>query len=460
VRLEVARDPDFRRVIERRTLRVGPGRDHTIETRLGRRLLDPGEQYFYRFETRGGESPVGRFRTLRPPDSREPVRIAFFSCQDYQAGFYGAHSAIANEDVDLSICLGDYVYERTFYEGPRKDTLGANGDGEVQTLDEYRAKYQLYKADPDLQAMHAAHPFLAIWDDHEVEDNYAGSNAGDATLQQRVPFLERKSAAYQVFYDYMPFSRIAGTPRVGDDLYRRVHLGSNVELFLLDERQFRDEQPCDDQFFVPCPEAESEPRRFLGGRQMNWLKRGLRESSATWKLIGNQLMIMSLELAQGAQIIKDSWDGYGQERRELMTHIASRGIENVSFLTGDIHTFFAGDVGLDGRGPESFATEFVGGSITSLGVPETVEGTTGAPLTREQIVLLTNNLRVTNPHLKYTEQLSRGYGIVEARPGELLVELKGVDALTRTSEARSLGRMRVPSGTPRVEVLERGPTAG
>ena len=460
VNLEVASDSGFNRVVARRRVRARAGRDHTVETRLSSKALKPGREYFYRFETRTGSSPVGRFRTLRPADSREPLKIVFFSCQDYQAGFYNAHRAIAAENADLVVCLGDYIYERTFYEGPRRDTLGANGDGEVQTLDEYRAKYQLYKADPDLQAMHAAHPFLAIWDDHEVEDNYAGPNAGDATLQARVPFLNRKSAAYQAFYDYMPFSRIAGTPRVGDDLYRRVALGANAELFLLDERQYRDDQPCDDAFLTPCPEAESQPRRFLGRRQMNWLKRGLRESSAAWKLIGNQLMVMSLELARGAQITKDSWDGYGHERTELLTHIASRGIENVSFLTGDIHTFFAGDVGLDGRGPESHATEFVGGSITSLGVPETVEGTTGAPLTREQTVLLTNNLRLTNPHLKYTEQLSRGYGIVEARPSELLVELKGVDPMTRSSEARSLGRMRVASGVPRVEVIERAPSAG
>ena len=136
-----------------------------------------------------------------------------------------------------------------------------------------------------------------------------------------------------------------------------------------------------------------------------------------------------------------------------MSYIAQNGIRDVAFLTGDIHTFFAGDVGIDGRGPESHATEFVGGSITSLGVPETVQGTTGAPLSREQIVLLSNNLQTTNPHLRYTEQLSRGYGIIEARPGELGVEFKAVDALNRGAGPRTIGRFRVRSGVPRVEVL-------
>lgn len=451
--LEVARDPEFRRVVHRRSLRVTPRRDNTVETRLRSKRLKPGNEYFYRFETKSGSSPVGRFRTLRPPDSREPLRIVFFSCQDYQAGFYNAHRAIAAEDADLVVSLGDYVYERTFYEGPRKDTLGANGDGEVQTLPEYRAKYQLYKSDPDLRAMHEAHSFVATWDDHEVEDNYAGPNPGEATEMPRVPFEERRRAGYQAFYEYMPFMPGTVDSEKARGLYRRLPLGANAELFMLDERAFRDDQPCGDEFFVPCPEAETEPRTMLGREQLEWLKRGLLNSGATWKLVGNQLMIMSLELVQGAQITKDSWDGYGVERRELMSHIASQGIRDVSFLTGDIHTFFAGDVGIDGRGPESHATEFVGGSITSLGVPETVEGTTGAPLSREQIVLLSNNLQTTNPHLRYTEQLSRGYGIVEARPGELSVEFKGVDAMTPGAGARTIGRFRVPSGDPRVQVL-------
>ncbi len=453
VNLEVARDPAFRRVVARRRVRARAARDHTVETRLAGKALQPGREYFYRFETRTGSSPVGRFRTLRPADSREPFRIVFFSCQDYQAGFYNAHRAIAAEDADLVVSLGDYVYERTFYEGPRRDTLGANGDGEVQTLPEYRAKYRLYKSDPDLQAMHAAHPFVAVWDDHEVEDNYAGSNPGDAAGDPRVPFVARQRAAYDAFYEYMPFMPVTGNPERGSDLYRRLPLGANIELFLLDQRQYRDDQPCDDQFFVPCPEAESEPRAFLGRAQLEWLKRALRNSGATWRLVGNQLMIMSLELVQGAQITKDSWDGYGVERRELMSYIASMGIPNVSFLTGDIHTFFAGNVGVDGRGPESHATEFVGGSITSLGVPETVRDLTGAPLTKEQIVLLTNNIKVTNPHIKYTEQQSRGYGIVEAAQDQLLVEFKGVDAMNRDGGARSIGRFRVAAGQPRVQVL-------
>ncbi len=133
--------------------------------------------------------------------------------------------------------------------------------------------------------------------------------------------------------------------------------------------------------------------------------------------------------------------------------MVDKGIKDVTFITGDIHTFFAGDVGVDGRGPESAATEFVGGSITSLGIPELVKDTSGAPLTGEQITTLTGQLRTVNPHLKYDEQKSRGYGVLTATDSELRVEFKAVNALQRSTEARTIGSFRVARGEPRVQVL-------
>jgi alkaline phosphatase D len=450
--VEVAKDPGFRKVVLRRKVRARANRDHTVETRVSGKALKPDREYFYRFETRDRSSAVGRFRTQRPADSQQPVRIAFFSCQDWQAGYFGAHSAIAGEDVDLVVCLGDYIYERNFYEGPRTDTLGANGDGEVQTLDEYRAKYRMYKADADLQAMHAAHPYVGIWDDHEVEDNYAGNLPGEETQQMRVPFLERRTAGYRSFYEYMPFSPVRNDPRRGQDLYRKLRVGANVELFLLDQRQYREDQPCDDSFTTICPEAENEPRAYLGREQLDWLKAGLERSGAHWKVIGNQLMVMSIDVPPFQSFNKDSWDGYGVERRELLELVRGRGIRDLTFITGDIHTFFAGEVGVNGRGPASVATEFVGGSITSLGIPEEIGNTAGG-LPPAQTELVTNNIESVNPHIKYDEQKSRGYGLLEARPNELLVEFKKVNALERTTSAQTLARFRVASGNPRVQIL-------
>jgi alkaline phosphatase D len=445
--LEISPDPDFRRVVYRRNVVARAEKDHAITVRVRNRALRPGERYHYRFHTREVDGPVGRFRTMRPADSREPVRIAFFACQKWNAGHYGAHATIAAlEDVDLVVCLGDYIYE-TGGRDVREDKTGEAGTGFAETLADYRDKYRLYRSDPDLQAMHAAHPFTAIWDDHEVENDYAGDSPGSAR-ERRVEFPERRHNGYRAFFDYMPIGRLGS----GFGLYRSIPIGRTAELFLLDERQYRDDQPCGNEDFAPCPDAGAPGRELLGPEQLAWLKQGLAGSQATWKLLANQVMVMALETAAGQPINKDQWDGYAAERAELLGFVRDRGIADVAFLTGDVHSFFAGDVGVDGRGPGSVATEFVGGSVTSLGIPEGFQEETGVPLSREQFAELAN-VRATNPHIKYDEQLSRGYGVLEARADELLVEYRGVEARERSTEARTVGRFRVARGVPRVEVV-------
>ena len=455
VQLEIARDEGFANVVHRRPVRASSVRDFVARTRVIEDLA-PGERYFYRFATARSSSPVGRFRTALPPDSREPVRIGFFSCQDYQAGYYNAHAGLAREkDLDLVVCLGDYIYERSFYAGPadRRDTTGANDDAEVMTLPEYRAKYGLYRADPLLQAMHASGPFLAIPDDHEVEDNWAAENPGDAALDRRgIDFITRRRNAFLAYREWMPFDRV--TCPEPNRFYRSLRLGANAELFLLDQRQYRDDQPCGDQFFVPCPEAAEPGRTMLGDAQKQWLKDGLASSTATWKVLGSQVMFMALDLPLGNPINPDQWDGYAAERRELMQFLLDRGIGDVTVLTGDIHTFFAGNVTTTGRiGGRAAATEFVGGSITSLGVPETVGFPPGDP--SRDAALLTERLETQNPHIKFNNHADRGYGVLECRPDELRCTFHGPPtAMRRTDEVAKLAEFRVARGRPAVEVVQ------
>ncbi len=468
VELEVARDPDFRRVVERRRVVARKGRDYTLEARLSG--LKPAEQYFYRFDTGERSSEVGRFRTLPPRGSRQPVRIGVFSCQDYGPGYYTAHAGLAQEDLDLVICLGDYIYERTFYEpAVREDTLGANGDGEVQTLAEYRQKYSLYHSDPNLQAVRASFPLMAISDDHEVEDNYARDLPGEATLDPRVEFLARRRNGYRAYFEHMPFRpvrprrrRRRGSERFRN--YRRIRLGRSAELFLLDQRQYRDDQPCGDELppVPPCPEeVRNDPSRtLLGAEQKAWLMRGLEESKATWKLIASQVMMMAVDVPAGNPVNMDQWDGYGAERREILEHVAAKEIENVAVLTGDIHTFFAGRVTPTGRqvagSPAPVATEFVAGSMTSLGIPETVAGATGTPLPPETVAVLSDSegFRAQNPHYAYVDTENRGYGVVGAADDALEVSFRSPQTTELPeSEVSTLASFRVASGTPDVEVL-------
>ena len=398
--------------------------------------LDAGEQYFYRFSTDSDESPLGRFRTARPPDSNEPVKIAFFSCQEFGSGYYLAHRDLAGrDDIDLVVCLGDYVYERAFDTGSPPPGREAQ-TGETQTLKEYRDTYNFYHTDKDLLAMRAKHPMTAIWDDHEVEDNYAEMLPGGATGDRRIPYRNRMANGYRAFFEYQPRFPVGGNQT---RIYRSIRLG-NAEVFLLDSRQLRDNQVCSpgDSFAAPgCPPVEyNKPgRTLLGKEQLGWLKSGLmKPSSATWKIVANQVMIMSLDVGPRNPLNTDSWDGYGDERRELIDHIDREKILNVTFITGDIHTFFAGEVTRSGRidgtraspnptadevgvitAGERRATEFVGGAVSSKGIADRV----GQDQNSNQAAALGGdaNVLANNPHIRFSNQAFKGYAILEAGRG-------------------------------------------
>jgi alkaline phosphatase D len=446
IRLEVATDPGFAHLVQARDVHVAKVRDFTARTQI--KGLKAGEQYFYRFHTKHVDSTVGRFRTLRPADSRETVRIGFFSCQDYQAGYYGSHASLAQEDdLDLVVCLGDYIYEQTYYPGPadRKDTSSARHDAFAITQPDFRSKYRLYKADKDLQAMHAAHPFLATWDDHEVEDNYAGSHRDPAKADaQPFRFEDRRLAGYRTFFEYMPRVRASS---IDTQVYGSVRLSKMAEFFLLDERQYRDIQPCDDALIVPPCLDTKKPRSFLGSAQKQFFKDGVTQSSSTWKIVGNPLMIMGLDSAPSVAVNVDGWDGYAAERSEVLEHFADKRVQNLSFLTGDIHTFFAGQVTTTGDLTGTpIGTEFVGGSITSLGFENQFPGAT--------VDVIGAGLRVTNPHLTFVDLHRRGFGIAEASADQLKVTYKGpLDATVRNSPVTTIASFKVDAGSNRVDQL-------
>src|SRR4051812_39944439 len=366
VRLEVARDPHFRHVVAHKTIATSAAHNHSVKARV--EGLKPHERYWYRFETRGEHSPVGRFQTALPPDSRQPVKFAFFSCADYTHGFYNGYELMAREDVDFVVCLGDYIYaetEHTRADGTavRDDKTGRPADTrdnvtrEARSLKDYRAKYALYRTDPALRRMHARLPMVTIWDDHEVEDTPGGGLPADKDYS-----TARKRAAYKAFFESMPFF-----PSGRSRIYRALRFGRTVDLLLLDERQYRDDQPCGDAVTPPCTQLNN-PRAFLGPAQLAWAKRRLSASTAAWKVIGNEVMMMDAIVTNNSYFGYDNWQGYPTEREQLLQHV--KGIQDVIFVTGDIHTFIAGDVRTNQSKGENVAIEFVGGSITSQGLGE------------------------------------------------------------------------------------------
>jgi alkaline phosphatase D len=451
VTLEVATDKHFKHVVDTQQVLADSKRDFTIHAQA--KGLKPATEYFYRFETKNRASTTGKFKTLAPSDSKDPIRIGILSCQSYTAGYYNAQAALAKEkDLDLVLCLGDYMYERHYYNGPpdRVDTTGANGDGDVQTLDEYRAKYRLGQSDKSLQAMHAAYPFVSVWDDHEVEDNYAGTSPDsaqpDPTLEnndapRRVPFGERRTNGYKAFFEAMPRMQHKGDPNA---IYGSVKLGGMVELFLTDQRQYRDPQPCNDVQLQGCPDDNTPGRTMLGSAQKSWFKGAVPKSKSAWKLWGSEVMVMALQTAPGNNANHDQWDGYGAERQEILDSFVAAGVKNFAALTGDIHTFFAGNLyttGVESGTP--VGVELVGGSATSFGLPEET-GIPSATLTA---------LAPADPHIKYFDFDHRGYMVVEASKSELSAEFKSVDALTKGAKPVSLKKFKVASGSTDLQLV-------
>ncbi len=442
VLLEVARDDDFRKVVSREQIRTSASINHAVKARVDG--LEPHTEYFYRFANARHESKVGRFRTAAPAGSKEPVRFAYFSCQDYTHGYYNAHELMAKEDLDFILCLGDYIYAESYNTiaggtGVRDDTIGSASQDpayfmEALTLADYRAKYSLYRSDPALRKLHERFPMILVADDHEVQDNYSGAEA-DGGLRPSVRYsFARKKAARKAFFESHPLF-----PH-GKRLYGSQRFGKTVELFLTDQRSHRFNQPCDDAVAPPC-DTYDQPRDFLGRTQMKWLKQGLSKSTATWKILANEVTMMPTMVLGGSYYTYDSWQGYPQEREELLTHIRDEKIDDVVFVTGDIHTFIAGDARTDMGKGDSVAVEFVGGSISSIGLGEldlpagggvVIKGNDAAPATDPAII---NTLRGINPWVDVADFDHHGFGVIEARQNGLTSRFVRLETIKRRTRA-------------------------
>ncbi len=414
VRLEVSTESDFRKVIANKNIATSNANGHTVKARIGN--LKPHERYFYRFETKTGQSEIGRFQTAPPADSKVPVRFSFFSCQDYSHGYYNAHALMAKEDLDFIVCLGDYIYaeENIYTPGPttvRKDPVGT-----AKTLEQYRDKYRLVRSDPRLRKLNARFPMITIWDDHEVENDFAGAGSW-----ARGPKKKRKFNGYRAFFENQPIYPVG---RSGSRVYRTFNFGKNVELIMLDERQYREDDPCGDGVSPAC-----------GRGQLDFLKNRLRDSNSTWKLIGNEVMIMPTKFGESF-VQFDSWQGFPAERAELVNFIKDQEIKDVHFLTGDIHNFITGNV-LTADQSSSIGCEFVSGSMTSAGLGElTIDiGTIKIPANDQKPNFpkaLLDSLFGFNPWVTAADLNHHGYGVVEATSDKLDVAFRRVSTVKQT----------------------------
>ena len=381
------------------------GIDHALKVRITG--LQPSTRYFYKWRSTDGASDTGRTKTAPPADSDQPLHFAYASCSNYPAGFFnGYRDALGRDELDLVIFLGDYIYEYKpgEYDG---NHVRDNPAGGAVDLASYRTRYQLYRSDPALRELHRLHPMDAIWDDHEVADNYTDDDPRPSDLQ--------RTAGYRANFEWIP------RMTVREDrfrLYKTVSYGRMADIFLTDERQYR------------------RPGTMLGAEQLAWLQGALKGSKARWKVIANEVQVTPLlSPTDQTPFNADAWDGFAAERQALLNTVKEVNAAdttyggNVVFITGDIHTYEAcqvlGDNG--GRGGAQIASEFVGGSISSPGVDDP-NGAAEA------------GIKAVNPWIKQFNGTQHGYSTLDLTAQAATVNYRVADITKQDAPSTVLAR--------------------
>lgn len=424
VRWEVAEDERFTRVVRRGTSWATPELGYSVHVEL--HGLRPRREYHYRFQTGGVVSPTGRTRTAPAPGDRvESLRFATASCQAWQDGLFTAHQHLAAEDLDVVFFLGDYIYEAALNAtgGQRRVPVPEHVRPEPMDLTQYRLRHALHRLDPDLRAAHQAHPWVAVWDDHEVEDNWAGDRSRVDTEPDQDPavFRQRRAAAFQAYYEHLPL-RLPNRPRgAGARLYRSLDFGRLARFNVLDTRLFRSDQACGDGAQTDCADRLSRGRTVLGADQEHWLYRRLDSSHAIWNVIPQQMIMAQCDIDPGPaqKYFMDIWDGYTASRDRLLTHLARARVSNPVVLTGDVHRHFAAELRSDFDDPDSttLGVELVCSSIAS--------GRDGADLDEHCHTVLDNN-----PHFRFANA-QRGYLVNTMTPQMLRTDFRVVPYISR-----------------------------
>lgn len=447
---ELATDENFRNVIQRGSELASPDLGHSVHVEVND--LKPNTVYFYRFKCGNELSPVGKTKTLPAIGSSVGnLTFSFASCQQFEHGYYTAYKHMANEDLDLVFHLGDYIYEY----GPNEyisstGNVRTHSGPEIITIEDYRNRYAQYRSDADLREAHAAFPWVVTWDDHEVENNYA--NIIPEKGQSVEEFIKRRAAAYQAYYEHMPLRRSSLPYEGGMKLYRHFSYGDLTSFFVLDTRQYRDDQANGDGTKPPSAESLDPKRTLLGSEQEKWLLENLGSSKSKWNVIAQQVFFAQRNFgtSDAPKFSMDSWDGYPAARQRITDFAAEKNINNLVVLTGDVHANWAANLITDYNNPESqiIGAEFVGTSISSGG-----DGSDWRADVEKTLA--------ENPHIKFFNNY-RGYVRCQVTPDQWRTDYRvipyvtkpGADISTRVSfvfeknqsELKEIDSRTIPNG--------------
>jgi len=430
---EVARDEGFRKVVAKGSFAAVPELAHSVHAEV--EGLEPGRGWFFRFHAGPETSAVGRTCTLPAADARpDRLKVAYGSCQHYEQGFFAAHRHLAEEDLDLMIFLGDYIYESTWGD----DLVRRHsGGGEVcRSLPSYRNRHAQYKLDPDLQRLHGEVPWLLVWDDHEVVNDYASLRSE----RLEPDFARRRQAAYRAYWEHMPL-RMDQRPRGATmPMHGTVPFGRLARLHLLDGRQYKSPQACPrpgmggGNFLDACPEIADPTRSFLGAEQERWLSAELEANEASWSLLAQPTVLAPLDRKPGPgdDVWTDGWDGYPPARKRLLRALQQPSVRNAFVMGGDIHCCVAADLRTEGTEGEIVAGEVCGTSISSQGP------------SAERLAAL----RPDNPHVHQTSA-RRGYVTLEVKPKSAEVAIRTLgDVKKKDARVSTEATLAMEAGRP------------
>jgi len=438
VHWEIAHDEHFHAPVQKGSVWTAQELGHSVHVEVYG--LDPARWYWYRFLVRDEVSPVGRTRTAPALHaSLDRFRVAVASCQHYEQGYFSAYRHMAEDDVDLVVFVGDYIYESSWGD----QLVRRHAGPEPYTLVEYRNRHAQYRTDPDLQRMHALVPWLVTWDDHEVDNDYAN----DQSEHLDPLFLIRRAAAYQAYYENMPLRHSARPRGPNLRLYDRYTFGNLLQMYMLDDRQYRSPQACPRAGMgggtvvqpARCPDLRDPGRTLLGAEQEAWLLEALGTSPARWNVLAQQTLMAQHDWQPGPDqaFWTDGWDGYPAARSRLLSFIAQQRPANPLVIGGDVHSYWVCDLKPDFDDPQSpvVATEFCGTSITSQGPPQ------------ERV----DASRADNPHIKFAHTEKRGYVRLEITPEHCEAHLRSLDnEKKRASTVATLASFVVEHGRPGV----------